>query len=170
MSEGEKQAILEQHSGGKKFNTEKFSTLLEAKLGDVKPLTEQTNPTPATTGTTPTQKTTTLGDVTGDLKGKTVNFYLDEDNKKYSFTAKIFKIVKAEDYIQVQMEVSSSGANDPKYDDTVNYYIFDCERKRFSRGGSESYYSTNFANELTKRICDVSSGGAQVPAADFVQP
>jgi hypothetical protein len=41
MSEEEKQAILEQHKGGKTINTEKFSKLLESKLGDVKPLTEQ---------------------------------------------------------------------------------------------------------------------------------
>ena len=41
MSEEEKQAILEQHKGGKTINTEKFSKLLESKLGDVKPLSEQ---------------------------------------------------------------------------------------------------------------------------------
>ena len=170
MSEEEKRAILEQHSGGKKFNTEKFSTLLEAKLGDVKPLTEQNTPTPTNTGTTPTQKTTTLGYVTGDLEGKTVNFYLDKDNKEYLFTAKISKIVKSEIFIEVQMIVSSSQEGSTQHSTIASYY-FDCERKGFLIPGNDVvYYSTNFANELTKRFCDVSSGGVQVPAADFVQP
>lgn len=45
MSEEEKNAIREQHSGGMKLNTEKFFRLLESKLGDAKPLiNEQQTP------------------------------------------------------------------------------------------------------------------------------
>jgi hypothetical protein len=44
LTEQEKRDILEQHSGGMKVMTEKFSKLIESKLGDVKPiLSEQTN-------------------------------------------------------------------------------------------------------------------------------
>ena len=38
LTEQEKRAILEQHSGGMKVMTEKFSKLIESKLGDVKPI------------------------------------------------------------------------------------------------------------------------------------
>jgi hypothetical protein len=43
ISEEEKNAIREQHTGGMKLNTEKFKNLIETKQGDVKPiLKEQT--------------------------------------------------------------------------------------------------------------------------------
>ena len=38
LSEQEKNAIREQHTGGMKVATDKFSQLLESKLGDVKPI------------------------------------------------------------------------------------------------------------------------------------
>ena len=38
ISEEEKNAIREQHTGGMKLNTEKFKNLIEAKQGDAKPL------------------------------------------------------------------------------------------------------------------------------------
>lgn len=41
LTEQEKKAILEQHTGGMKVMTENFSKLLNSKLGDVKPLNEQ---------------------------------------------------------------------------------------------------------------------------------
>ena len=41
LSEQEKNSIREQHTGGMKVMTENFSKLLNAKLGDAKPLSEQ---------------------------------------------------------------------------------------------------------------------------------
>ena len=41
MSEEEKNAIREQHTGGMKVMTENFSKLLNSKLGDSKPLLEE---------------------------------------------------------------------------------------------------------------------------------
>ena len=41
MTESEKNAIREQHSGGMKVMTEKFSKLLNTKSGDVKPLVKE---------------------------------------------------------------------------------------------------------------------------------
>jgi hypothetical protein len=41
LSEEEKNAIREQHTGGMKIMTENFSKLLNSKLGDAKPITEQ---------------------------------------------------------------------------------------------------------------------------------
>jgi len=38
ISQEEKNSILEQHSGGMKIRTERFNDLLESKMGDVKPL------------------------------------------------------------------------------------------------------------------------------------
>jgi hypothetical protein len=47
LSEQEKNSIREQHTGGMKVMTENFSKLLNSKLGDAKPLTEQsTTPQP----------------------------------------------------------------------------------------------------------------------------
>jgi hypothetical protein len=43
LSEQEKNAIREQHTGGMKVVTENFNKLLGSKLGDSKPLTEQTS-------------------------------------------------------------------------------------------------------------------------------
>ena len=46
ISEEEKNAIREQHTGGMKLNTEKFKNLIETKQGDIKPLVaEQTEDT-----------------------------------------------------------------------------------------------------------------------------
>lgn len=41
MSEQEKKAIREQHTGGMKLSNEKFSKLVSSKLGEVKTLVEQ---------------------------------------------------------------------------------------------------------------------------------
>ena len=41
MTEAEKNAIREQHAGGMKVMTEKFSKLLNTKSGDVKPLVKE---------------------------------------------------------------------------------------------------------------------------------
>ena len=41
LSEEEKNAIREQHTGGMKVMTENFNKLINSKLGDSKPLTEQ---------------------------------------------------------------------------------------------------------------------------------
>ena len=41
LSEEEKNAIREQHTGGMKVMTENFSKLLNSKLGDAKPIVEQ---------------------------------------------------------------------------------------------------------------------------------
>ena len=43
LSEEEKNAIREQHTGGMKVMTENFNKLLNSKLGDAKPLNEETN-------------------------------------------------------------------------------------------------------------------------------
>lgn len=41
LSEQEKNQIREQHTGGMKVNSKKFDKLLNSKVGDVKPLSEQ---------------------------------------------------------------------------------------------------------------------------------
>jgi hypothetical protein len=43
LSEEEKNAIREQHTGGMKVITEKFSKLINSKLGDSKPLVKEEN-------------------------------------------------------------------------------------------------------------------------------
>ena len=41
LTEQEKSAIREQHTGGMKLNTEKFKNLIETKQGDIKPLVNE---------------------------------------------------------------------------------------------------------------------------------
>lgn len=53
ISEEEKNAIREQHTGGMKLNTEKFKQLLETKQGDVKPFVSEQVETPPTQGDVP---------------------------------------------------------------------------------------------------------------------
>jgi len=43
LSEEEKNAIREQHTGGMKVMTENFSKLINSKLGDSKPLVKEEN-------------------------------------------------------------------------------------------------------------------------------
>ena len=43
LSEEEKNKIREQHNGGKKIMIENFNKLVNTKLGDARPLTEQSN-------------------------------------------------------------------------------------------------------------------------------
>jgi hypothetical protein len=44
LSEEEKNSIREQHEGGKTIDTSRFKSLLEKKMGNVKPLVEQDMP------------------------------------------------------------------------------------------------------------------------------
>ena len=51
LSEQEKNAIREQHTGGMKVMTENFNKLLNSKLGDAKPLVSEQEQTYTSTGT-----------------------------------------------------------------------------------------------------------------------
>ena len=64
ISEEEKNAIREQHTGGMKLNTEKFKNLIETKQGDVKPLVSEQSYSP-------------LGDVTTGSSHKAVKAVFD---------------------------------------------------------------------------------------------
>ena len=50
LTEQEKNAIREQHTGGMKIATDKFSQLLESKLGDVKPILSEQSQTDTNKG------------------------------------------------------------------------------------------------------------------------
>ena len=64
LTEQEKSAIREQHTGGMKLNTEKFKNLIETKQGDVKPLVSEQSYSP-------------LGDVTTGSSHKAVKAVFD---------------------------------------------------------------------------------------------
>lgn len=166
MSEEEKNSIREQHTGGMKLNTQKFISLLESKLGDVKPLTEQKI---SQTGSTQNQKIKGVGMYSGDLRGKTFNFYLDKDNRNFLMTGTIKSLEKMLAGIHLKAEFLIGGRNKGGVSD----FFFDCETKEFRPMSGDSqigYWSKSLADELTKRFCDVSPAGTEVPSADFVQP
>jgi hypothetical protein len=83
LTEQEKNAIREQHAGGMKVMTENFSKLLNSKLGDVKPINEQSQ---AYT----TQGTNSIGqkyDITSPFKvGQTFKGKRSIDGKIYTIT------------------------------------------------------------------------------------
>jgi hypothetical protein len=67
LSSMEKQSILEQHKGGKQIDTSRFKTLLETKLGDVKPLVnEVANPLHQLIGKTVKFEPISIDRVTGE--------------------------------------------------------------------------------------------------------
>jgi hypothetical protein len=67
LSSMEKQSILEQHKGGKRIDTSRFKTLLETKLGDVKPLVnEVANPLHQLIGKTVKFEPISINRVTGE--------------------------------------------------------------------------------------------------------
>lgn len=83
LTEQEKNAIREQHTGGMKVMTENFSKLLSSKLGDVKLVSEQTQ-------TYTTKGTNTGGqqyDITSPFKvGQTIKGKRSIDGQIYTIT------------------------------------------------------------------------------------
>jgi hypothetical protein len=67
LSEEEKNSIREQHTDRIKIDKSKFKSLMESKLGDVKPIVEQQTEQPANIPTTESK-----------IIGKTVTFYTNE--------------------------------------------------------------------------------------------
>lgn len=67
LSSMEKKSILEQHKGGKQIDTSRFKTLLESKLGNVKPLVnEVANPLHQLIGKTVKFEPISIDRVTGE--------------------------------------------------------------------------------------------------------
>ena len=86
LSEQEKNSSRDQHTGGMKVMTERFSKLINSKLGDVKPLvSEQTFPSSGTTSGTTSGETTTNPfkdqSLLNKYVGKQFNTYSIEDKE-----------------------------------------------------------------------------------------
>lgn len=77
MTEKEKNAIREQHTGGMKVMTENFSRLLNSKLGDAKPILEQS----AEKNLQKNQK------AESGIVGKTVTFYTNKKDAEAASAA-----------------------------------------------------------------------------------
>jgi hypothetical protein len=82
LSEEEKNRIREQHTGGKKIIIENFNKLVNTKLGDAKPLTEQEEETPVNVTDTdaPAEENPTK-DMYSTLIGYLVKLSEDGDKK-----------------------------------------------------------------------------------------
>ena len=123
ISEEEKNAIREQHTGGMKLNTEKFKKLLETKQGDIKPLVAEQVETPPTQGVpAPSQNPNSLM-VNGQDLNTTVKMFELYSSKKPFTNKECFYI--------------DSGNNNFKsqnYDVTKNQSIFDKDGKKFEKG------------------------------------
>jgi len=98
LSEEEKNSIREQHTDRIKIDTSKFKSLMESKLGDVKPLVEQVsqpNPKPNPPGIPKTNLKPSQQTPEEDLKpldsnkfvGKTVTFYTNKKDAEAASAA-----------------------------------------------------------------------------------
>lgn len=107
----------------------------------------------------PVSKPQPVEDKGKDLVGKTVNVYLDPENKMFVYNTKIQGV-----------EVSKNGTGDVmiKFDRTPNAIPFRCGNDFFIDKKSK-LYSKNFTSELNKRFCTKSRGGTPVPSADFAK-
>jgi hypothetical protein len=174
LSEEEKNAIREQHTGGMKVVTENFKKLIETKSGDVKPLVNEqktwtdnldldlnipgkkldpskVNPKPTAKTTSPTPKPTTY-------TNKTVNLYLDEKNTEFSEMVTI----KSEPQIQ-------SNGNVVMSIDKLRIMTFNCQSTRLLvSNATHILYNTKLTNSLKNNFCSKSSSGTVVPKSDFV--
>jgi hypothetical protein len=182
LSEEEKNAIREQHTGGMKVVTENFKKLIETKSGDVKPLVNEqktwtdnldldlnipgkkldpskVNPKPGSTGTSPkpTAKTTSPTPKPTTYTNKTVNLYLDEKNTQFSEMVTI----KSEPQIQ-------SNGNVVMSIDKLRIMTFNCQSTRLVVSyATHILYNTKLTNSLKNNFCSKSSSGTVVPKSDF---
>lgn len=89
LSEEEKNAIREQHTGGMKVMTENFTKLTNSKLGDAKPLVNEQLKVTRTTKdpiTGESQKVVNITTLGHDLKfdtNKNIKFFYDDVTKSF---------------------------------------------------------------------------------------
>ena len=105
----------------------------------------------------PDTPNTAIGQIK-NMDGQTVNLYLDVQNKKFYKTAEIFRIKKTSNSILIQFVGFDK------------VFSFSCNKDHIAEiGGQKIYYSTKFIAELKKQFCGVSTGGTNVPKANFTQ-
>jgi hypothetical protein len=168
LSNEEKNSIREQHTGGMKVMTENFSRLMNAKLGDAKPLVSEQSGKPQTTGTVqrvpppvPPQTTGTVQPkppvppTESKFNDKTVNLYYDSNNKDFLNTEKI-NYIKKNSSDRIILFLARGGE-----------LTFSCLDKTLEYSNNIKVYNTPLTNELIKTFCTTSSGGTSVPKADF---
>lgn len=168
LTESEKEQILNMHKNmGYKRPINEQGEMTGVPTSSAPPIPKpDLKPTSQKPASKPTSPLSNVNSeiLSNDLIGKTVNFYLDKENKNFFATAKIKNIVKETMFIKIDLDFVGAGL--------ANYY-YDCETKRFTNPKMEAemyFYSTFFANELSKRYCSTSAGGVDVPKADFQTP
>ena len=125
----------------------------ESERNRIKDLYEQGTPLPA-------PPNTAKGDMTNLLKmaGQTVNLYRDAENKKFHFTATIKTIFKGDFGFMI------------KFLEAPGIFFYRCNTNYLVRQDVDNrLYSTPFISKLKKELCGVSSGGQNVPKANYAQ-
>jgi hypothetical protein len=174
MTEKEKNAIREQHTGGIKVMTEKFSKLLNSKLGDAKPILEQS------------EEKTKSG-----IVGKTVTFYTNKKDAEAASAAGKSNPSSTDSILGkiTRVENTSSSKDLPSSDEFVFGVNFEYLENRDDR--SEYYVVYNrtkgsfsvrawpgveYYNESLRKFLDSTyfttdfaknSGGVSVPKSDL---
>jgi hypothetical protein len=215
LSEEEKNSIREQHTDRIKIDTSRFKSLMESKLGDVKPLVEQRylpqedpiNPNkplpntkpkntpsrPTPTGIPKTNLKPSPATPEKDLKpldfkpldldlnkyiGKTVNLYQEPENTTLLTTSTILKFErKPSSYNVIHITLKPETGSKDQSTTKIEFSCGNWGRFRVLEGreyfpstyGYTDYvYNNNLESSLKKQFCSTSSGGTEVPKADFV--
>ena len=164
LSEEEKNAIREQHTGGMKVMTENFNKLINSKLGDAKPLvSEQPVSRPPTTR--PSTPTT-------NLVGKEILLYSDATQQKIYKKGTIERLSKFSDgSVGIELRVLGEVTNH-----SSPYIIFNClksEKLSYSYNTKEGQrktlevYCSPLLKILKNDYCMKGSGGILVPKVDL---
>ena len=112
LSSEEKNSILEQHKGGMKVMTERFSRLLNAKSGDVKPLVNEQ------------EEDDMMINKPGSGKNITSSVGVTIKNLTKNTEETIMsKFYDSDDYNRVLGDIEATGVNRDFYDDMFGYYV-----------------------------------------------
>jgi hypothetical protein len=171
-----------------KVMTENFSRLINAKLGDAKPLVNEQSvfpafdlltgeprkppvpkppvpkpPVPKPPVPKPPVPKPPLSPEETKFNGKTVNLYYDSNNKDFLSTEQI-KYIKKNSSEIIHLFLARGGELTFSCLDKTLKYNFNSNHEYTN---DIEVYNTPLTNELIKTVCTTSSGGTSGPKADF---
>jgi hypothetical protein len=182
LSEEEKNAIREQHTGGMKVMTENFNKLINSKLGDAKPLVSEqpvSRPTsrpstPRTSGTTTGTKPKPTSLPPTNLVGKEILLYSDSSQQKIFKKATIKQVRKFSDgSVAINLRVDGDVTN--HLFPTIYFSCLKSAKLSYSYYENQDtpkpkiveVYCVPLLKILKNDYCMVGAGGILVPKVDL---
>lgn len=192
LSEKEKNSIREQHTDKLKVDTSKFKKLMESKLGDVKPMVEQSEQKPSEGPVLPQVNTNTNQSIEipkgtqepESFEGKSITLYRDNneaikafESKKsnprspWSITGVIDKIHHATDdgvNFSINVYNLAKDPNGPSAETQVKYFKQTGSFKVDGRGDSD-YYNEGLKQALDKKYYQTDFASTQKPMGTMTE-